>query len=394
MGVVILGDLFQFPEGGAATNRVFTYAKGLKECTVKVDVVCFGNDYVKETSGIAEGIPYNYPFGQQERNPSFFVRRWLTLKKYWNTYTLLKKISKTQPIDSIIAYSNLSLTHVYAWILSRLFGAVLLNECNEHPLRYYQDGFWKRKQGLFKCYLEAHLADGIICISQYLVQFFRQKGVSEKRLLLLPSTVDNTRFQLFGTNPMKEPYIGYFGSLTFDRDNVDLLIRAFARMSAQQPGVRLVLGGLASQAEKEKIRRLVSELGIDEKVQVLGFLPREEITRYITHAGALVMVRGKDLQSEASYPSKLSEFLATSKPVVAVKVGDVPVYLNDGVHAYLVEPGDTDGLAQKLAFIFNNYQQAVSVGQKGYELTTTTFHYRVQVERLLSFIQSLKIKKR
>lgn len=394
MGVVILGDLFQFPEGGAATNRVYTYAKGLKECGVNVHIVCFGNDYVAKTRGVFENIPYDYPFGQKSRNKNFLVRRWQTGMKYANVYALLKRINKAEKIDAVISYSNFTFTHVYASLLAKLFGAKLLNECNEHPLRYYQKGLLRRKRGLVKNFLEAYVADGVICISDYLMNFFRQHGVKEEKLFLLPSTVDPSRFVPTGKPPIKEPYIGYFGSLTFERDNVDLLIKAFAKASPLHPGVLLVLGGFCQQEEKRKIEALIESLNIKERVRLLQVLTRQEITQYITHASLLAMVRAKDLQSDASYPSKLSEFLATAKPVVAVKVGDVSKYLTDGVDAFLIEPGDVDELAEKINFVLTNYEKAVRVGEKGHELTNTTFNYNFQAQRLMGFIKRLKNEKK
>lgn len=393
MGVVILGDLFQFPEGGAATNRVYTYAKGLKECGVNVYIICFGNDYVPQRGGVIEGIKYDYPFAQQKRNKNFLVRRWQTAMKYSNAYAFLKRISKTEKIDAIISYSNFTLTHIYASFLAKRFGAKLLNECNEHPLRYYQKGLWKKRQGLAKNFVEAYVADGIICISDYLVNFFRQHGVKEEKLFLLPSTVDPSRFVSTGVSPMNKPYVGYFGSLTFERDNIDLLIKAFAKANPFHPDVFLVLGGFCTVEEKRKIETLIDSLKIKDKVRLLQVLTRLEITQYITHASLLAMVRAKDLQSDASYPSKLSEFLATGKPVVAVKVGDVSKYLTDNVNSFLVEPGDVDGLAKKIDFVLTNHEQAKQVGQNGYELATTTFHYHFQAKRLLDFIRHLRKEK-
>ena len=46
MSVVIIGDMFSFPEGDAATNRVLTFAKGFLENGQKVHVICFGNEYI------------------------------------------------------------------------------------------------------------------------------------------------------------------------------------------------------------------------------------------------------------------------------------------------------------------------------------------------------------
>jgi glycosyltransferase involved in cell wall biosynthesis len=121
----------------------------------------------------------------------------------------------------------------------------------------------------------------------------------------------------------------------------------------------------------------------------LEYLTREEVTQYIIHASILVMVRSKDLQSQASYPSKLSEFLASSKPVISVNVGEIPLYLKDGEHAFLVEAGDTKGLTEKLEYVWNNYDLALEVGQKGRQLTETVFNYSYQAKRMIEFISSL-----
>jgi len=57
------------------------------------------------------------------------------------------------------------------------------------------------------------------------------------------------------------------------------------------------------------------------------------------------MVRSNNEESRASYPSKLSEFLASSKPVITVNVGEIPNYIVDGVNAFMVEPENSKALA-------------------------------------------------
>ena len=83
--IIILGDSFTFPDGNAATNRVYTYARGFNESGVKAHIVCFRNDYLVSHGGEADGITYYYPFRQTTRSPYFLVRRWHNLLKYYNT---------------------------------------------------------------------------------------------------------------------------------------------------------------------------------------------------------------------------------------------------------------------------------------------------------------------
>jgi len=74
MSIVIFGDLFSFPAGGAATNRVHCYAKGFLENNNDVSVVCFLSTYNGNHNGQVDGIKYYYPWEEKERSKYFLVR--------------------------------------------------------------------------------------------------------------------------------------------------------------------------------------------------------------------------------------------------------------------------------------------------------------------------------
>ncbi|HMG66135.1 MAG TPA: glycosyltransferase family 4 protein [Chitinophagaceae bacterium] len=389
MSIIIFGDLFSFPEGGAATNRVYSYAKGFKENGVNPYVICFSSEYTTVDEGAIDGIPYFYPFAQRKRSPYFIVRRWQTLQKYFRAYRLTRRINKNDRLIAINSWSNLLVTHIAAWFFSKACKTKMIIECNEHPLRLHQGSAFNKKFGKIKANMEAVLCDGMLCISRFLVDFFEKRGVSKKKLFLVPSTVDPFSFSQNGSTPVPGKYVGYFGSLSFKRDNVDLLINAFARFNSSFPGVRLILGGFYTPVGKKQIVEMIETLGIGSSVQVLDLLSRKEILRYITNADILVMTRSKDLESDASYPSKLTEFLATGKPVISVNVGEISDFLIDKEQAFLVAPGDVQALTEKMLFVFNNYEFARQVGQRGKELTGGIFNYNYQAKRMIGFINSL-----
>ncbi len=56
MSIVIFGDNFSFPEGNAATNRIYTYAKGFVENGIDVFIICNRNDYVTNGNGTLDSI--------------------------------------------------------------------------------------------------------------------------------------------------------------------------------------------------------------------------------------------------------------------------------------------------------------------------------------------------
>jgi colanic acid/amylovoran biosynthesis glycosyltransferase len=171
---------------------------------------------------------------------------------------------------------------------------------------------------------------------------------------------------------------------------VDLLIKAYAAICNDHPELRLVLGGFCTDNDRTEILDLIALLKMEEKIEFLEYMQRDEILNYITHAHVLVMVRSNNLEAMASYPSKLTEYVATSKPVITVNVGEISDYYSDGVNAWVVEPENVEALAEKLSFVINNYETARKVSAKGKELIMTTFNYNFQAKRMIEFITSMK----
>ncbi len=389
MSYVIFGDLFTFPEGEAATNRVHAYAKGFVANRKNVHVVCFGNVYTHFGNGYLDGVKYYHPFGETERSPYFVVRTYKKIRKYIRTINLFIRLNRQEKIRAIIVYTGLPGTFMLAWAMSALTGSKLIQEISEHPLRYYQTGTVAKKIGQLKVRTELSLVDGILCISHFLMNFYSERGFPLHRLMLVPSTVDPQRFSMKDERPFPFPYIGYFGMLTFKRDNVDLLIQAFAKIAEKHPDIKLVLGGPEYGNEKKGILRMAEDLGISDRLKLLDYMSREEIIRYIANSDVLVMVRAQDLKSQASFPSKLTEYLATGRPVISVNVGEISDYLADGINAYLVEPGNKDALANKLDYVLTCYPSALETARRGKQLTHSIFNYSYQAKRIIPFIESL-----
>ena len=389
MSIVIFGDSFSYPEGDASTNRVQTYSKGFYENGINVHVICFRNEYNVPADGVFNGIFFYNPFQEMIRSNYFLVRTWHKLKKIYKTMVLIRKINRDDKISIIIIYTMKFFIHLYSWLVSRITNSKLIKECAEHPLRYYQATSFLRILGLCRFQIEAYFSDGLFCISNFLVDFHLEHGISRRKLLLVPSTVDPGRYKQTGDNPLPFPYIGYFGGLTFKRDNIDNLIKAYALIANKYTDINLVLGGFCSEKERKQIEELIATLEIERRVILLKYLSRQEILRYITHSHILVMVRAKDLESQASFPSKLTEYLATSKPVITVNVGEVANYLTDGLNSFLVEPGNYETLAEKIDLVLNNYGSALEVARNGQLLTTTDFNYNYQAKRIMQYVLSL-----
>lgn len=387
MSIVILGDNFSFPEGDAATNRVFNYAKGFLENGINVHVICFRSAFNTGDDGMTDGIHYYYPFGLRTRSRFFIIRRWYKLIKYFRTFFLINSIQKHDKIMVIHCYTQLLQTQLFTFVLSKYFKIKLTLERSEHPLRYIDKKVLKRIYANFKIAVESRLYDGIFCISDYMIRFYEGKGCSRRKLFLVPSTVDPERFNTILESPFKFKYILYCGSLTTLKDGVDILIESFSKIAMKYSDIKLVLIGEADTQDDEiSFRKFVSKLNIEDKVLFTGKLARTAIPAYMCNAEVLALARPKSIIADAGFPSKLTEYLATGKPIVVTKVGEIPVYLKDNENAFLAEPDSINAFAEKLDYVLSNYQLAEQIGEKAKDLTMGIFNYKYQAKRIINFI--------
>ena len=117
-----------------------------------------------------------------------------------------------------------------------------------------------------------------------------------------------------------------------------------------------------------------------------GKLPRNDIPAYICNAELLALARPRSIVADAGFPSKVSEYLSTGRPVVVTKVGEIPAYLTDGQNAFLADPDSVSDFAEKLRLALMDEAQAMKVGTNGKEIAQSVFNYRFQATRILRFL--------
>jgi alpha-1,3-rhamnosyl/mannosyltransferase len=153
-----------------------------------------------------------------------------------------------------------------------------------------------------------------------------------------------------------DPYILY-PAITYPHKNHVVLVRAFARLAATHPRVRLVLTGGAGGAE-EAVAAEIARLGIAERVDRLGRVPRAELDGLVSGATAL------------AYPSRYEGFglpvleaMAAGCPVVVAAATALPEVVGDA--GVLVDPDDEQGWADALAALLDDPARRADLAVRG-----------------------------
>ncbi len=131
---------------------------------------------------------------------------------------------------------------------------------------------------------------------------------------------------------------------------VDILFEAFALLPEELKKTTVLQIVGYPKMPVEPLQILARRLGIwDYVLWELRYVREEEVGSYFSQADVVVLPYRRIDQSGV-----LMIALGFGKPVIASRVGGFPETITDGVHGFLVEPGDPKALAQALTRILED----------------------------------------
>ena len=133
--------------------------------------------------------------------------------------------------------------------------------------------------------------------------------------------------------------VGWVGRMTGVKDTGAVLeiVRA-----TRERGIDAVLCMVGDGPDRERLEQLAYDLGIARSTYFVGY--QEDVAGYYRLFDAFLLPSVNE-----GTPVSAIEALASGTPVVATRGGGVAAVGRDGVDAFLVEPGDTEGAADRLA---------------------------------------------
>lgn len=265
--------------------------------------------------------------------------------------------------------------------LVRKKGVRVYNEITEYPQMIRKNSFTNY---LLKRRLDniRHLS-GLFVISTYLKTYFIEKGVDEAKIKIINMIVDSDRFLGLKRNSTV-PYIAFCGNGTNNKDGVDLLIKSFALVHKSHPEYYLyIIGENPSPGDMSGNYELIESLRIKNNVVLLGKKNPKEVPQLLKDAKILALARPQSLQAQNGFPTKLGEYLLTENPVCVTDVGDIPLFLKDGISGMIAKHDDIDDFAQKLNWVIEHEDEAKKIGIAGATVALTKFNPMTEAKKML-----------
>lgn len=161
---------------------------------------------------------------------------------------------------------------------------------------------------------------------------------------------------------------------------VHLFIKAAHLLSGRRSDVDFVIVGGGDKLSEA--RQLAEQLGLGERLTFTDKVPHHLVPRYIAAADIAVACFEDNKQVRCKSPLKIKEYMASAKPIVASRVGDVP-YMLDGC-GVLVDPEDFRDLAGGIERLLNNQEEANALGRKARARAEELYSWRKSADTLLA----------
>lgn len=228
-------------------------------------------------------------------------------------------------------------------------------------------------------------AAAIVAVSRAMEATLIALGAPASKVHCNPYGIDCARFA--GGNPAAAPPVLLAVGRLVEKKGPLLTLRAFAAVHRRRPEARLRMIG--DGPLWRECASLVSELGLEKAVTMLGAQPHAVVSEEMRRARGFVQhsLEASSGDSEGT-PVAVLEAGATGLPVVSTRHGGIPDVVIEGETGFLVAEGDVEGMAAALERLVTDPALASRLGAAARLRVSTHFSTRERLACLWSIVES------
>lgn len=219
-------------------------------------------------------------------------------------------------------------------------------------------------------------------------------GVPKSRILVQANGVDPDRFSegLSGDHVRSAhdfadaPVVGFVGTFG-DWHGAENLVRALPLVLKTHPNARFLFVG--DGPRKTAAEALCRDLGVAQAACFTGIVPQQEAPPYLAACDVLVAPHSWN-RSEPfiGSPTKLFEYMAAGKGIVASRLGQITEIIEDGETGLLTPPDDTTALADAINRLLDAPDRAREMGARARVAVLARHTWRRNVEEILDWLKT------
>jgi glycosyltransferase involved in cell wall biosynthesis len=224
------------------------------------------------------------------------------------------------------------------------------------------------KSNLF--FMLCHRAYKIVTISHALKHAFTEHGFDDQNILVAPSGVDLTTFEIETLQtdarrelglPMETPLIVYTGNFT--TMGADKGIADIIQSLTKIPQVIFVAVG-GSAGDMQDYNTLAQKNGVETQVRLFGSAPQSKLAVY-QRAADILLMPFPDTPHYRNHmsPVKMFEYMASGVPIIASDLPTIREVLNEH-NAMIVAPGNSMEIAHAITELLGDANKSRTLAEQ------------------------------
>ena len=270
---------------------------------------------------------------------------------------------------------------VFSAIVPKLLGAKVILDLHD-PMPELMQTIFKLPEESFSVMILKRLerwsvrfADLVLTVNLACKKIYSSRSCQARKIQVVMNSPDDDVFPLQPVDACKvnskngngsDPFvILYHGSLVH-RNGFDLAVESLEKVRQTIPSVRLHVCGERTDLF-EKVMESARQRGLDKSVDYLGIRNIKQIVDAIKDCDLGIIPNHRNVFTEINTPTRIFEYLALAKPVIAPKAKGIQDYF--GEHELLFfELGDADDLARKILFAHSHPEEVAETVKRGQQV--------------------------
>ena len=224
------------------------------------------------------------------------------------------------------------------------------------------------------------LSNCIILYSPNLIKEWNLEKYKNKILIAHEHFLDFDKFKIKKEFHERDAIVGCIGRLSEEKGVLNF-VKAIPIILEKENEIKLLIGGDGQL--RDEIERYLKEKNLNEKVNLAGWIPHDELPDYLNELNLVVLPSYTE-----GLPNVMLEAMACGTPVLATPIGAIPDVIKNGKTGFIMENNSPECIAENVILALE-HPDLERIVENARTLVEREFTYEVAVERYRKILDSL-----
>lgn len=401
MHVLLIHQVFVSPKEAGGTRHL-EFAKHCHNNGINVSIVASDLSYlsgrkITKRKGIVkkesvENIPVYRAYTYPSLHTSYIMRVFSFCSFM---FTSIVAALRAGPVDLVMGTSPPIFQALSAWAVAKIKRVPFLLEIRDlWPAFAIDMGvlknpilIWLSKR--LESFLYAQ-ADHILVNSPAYRDYMIQRGISSKRVTLIPNGVDVGMFNANGNTIRSELdlngkfVVTYAGALGQAND-IPTLLRAADNLKSNNNIHFLIVGDGKERLNLEELARQRKL----SNVTFTGARPKTDMPGFLSASDVCVAILQNIPMFKTTYPNKVFDYMAACKPTLLSIDGVIRKVVEAADGGVFIPPGNANALSKAITELAEHPHRASEMGQSARRYVSAHFDRRQQAYKFIDLLRNV-----